>query len=203
MVPQSMFGKIALTAATGLIATGTAAGTAFAAQSAPGDGPYYGKVIAKTGLNVRSGPSTDYGVVDVLKYNKVVKIKCKVRDESVDGNPRWYKLYDGRYIGGFSAARYIVNLGPAPHWCKPSSHEGKYKGRVIAKTGLNVRKAPNTGSPVVDTLPYNAVVHIKCKVDSEPVGNNPRWYKLQDGTYVDGWSAARYISNIGPAPHRC
>jgi uncharacterized protein YraI len=199
MVLQSTFGKIALTAATGFLTAATAAG---AASAMPSDGPYWGKVIAHNGLNVRSGPSTHYRVVGSLHDGQVVGIKCKVNGQNVGGNPRWYKLSDGRYIGGFSAARYIKNLGPAPEFCH-DMHKGPYKGKVIARTGLNVRTGPSTHYRVVDTLPSGAVVGIKCKVNGQNVGGNPRWYKLNDGRYVDGFSAARYIANIGPAPKYC
>jgi uncharacterized protein YgiM (DUF1202 family) len=118
MVLQSTFGKIALTAATGVLASAAAVGQASAAGAAvPTDGPYWGKVIARTGLNVRSGPSTRYRIVDTLPNGAVIGIRCKVNGQVIDGNPRWYKLNDGRYVGGFSAARYIKNLGPAPKFC--------------------------------------------------------------------------------------
>lgn len=200
MVQKSTFGRVALTAATGLLATATAAGPAVATQAAPGDGPYKGKVIAKTGLNVRTGPSTHFPVVDTLPHGAVVHIACKLNGQWVDGNPRWYRLQDGRYVGGFSAARYIRNIGAIPPFC---SEVGKYYGQVIARIGLNVRKRPTTNSPVVDTLPYGTVVQLKCKVNGQWVNGNPRWYKLNDGRFVDGFSAARYISNVGPAPEWC
>jgi len=203
MALQSTFGKIALTAATGLLTAATAAGQASAAGAAmPTDGPYWGKVIARTGLNVRSGPSTHYRVIGSLHNGQVVGIKCKVNGQNVDGNPRWYKLSDGRYVGGFSAARYIRNLGPAPKFCH-DMHKGPYKGKVIARTGLNVRSGPSTHHRVVDVLPSGAVIGIKCKVNGQNIGGNPRWYKLNDHRYVDGFSAARYIANIGPAPKYC
>ncbi len=119
MVLHSRFHRFAAAAATGLLAVGTAAGTAAASDAAQMDrGPYKGLVIAKTGLNVRTGPSTHHRVVDVLPHGTVVKIRCKVNSQWIDGNPRWYKLADGRFAKGFSAARYIKNIGPAPHFCR-------------------------------------------------------------------------------------
>jgi hypothetical protein len=44
-------------------------------------------------------------------------------------------------------------------------------------------------------------VWIQCKVNSQVVDGNPRWYKLAKGMWA--WSAARYISNVGPAPRYC
>ncbi|MCF6524250.1 SH3 domain-containing protein [Streptomyces sp. JJ36] len=202
MLPQSTFGKIALTTATGVLAAGTAAGPALANQAVPDDGPYKGRVIAKTGLNVRTGPSTRFRVVDVLPFGTVVGIRCKVRGEVIDGNPRWYKLNDGRFVDGFSAARYITNIGPAPRWCHDKGR-AKFKGQVIARSGLNVRSGPSTRFRIVDTIPFGTIVGIKCKVNGQVIDGNPRWYKLDDGRFVDGFSAARYIRNIGPAPTFC
>jgi len=53
-----------------------------------------GRVIAKSGLNVRKGPSLQFPIVNILKYGEVVKIY-----EVVDG---WYRV-DGGWVFG----RYI------------------------------------------------------------------------------------------------
>lgn len=122
MVLHGTFRRCAAATATGLLAVGAAAGTAYASGTAEMDrGPYKGRVIAKTGLNVRTGPSTHHRVVDVLPHGTVVKIRCKVNGQWIDGNPRWYKLADGRFAKGFSSARYIKNIGPAPHFCHKSN----------------------------------------------------------------------------------
>ncbi|UQA93129.1 hypothetical protein [Streptomyces halobius] len=119
MFPKSKPGKLALYALSGALTTAVAAGPAVAVSS--GDDHhkkhkvYKGKVIAKTGLLKRRGPSTKYKVVGSNPYNKVIKIKCKVNGENIKGNPRWYKLKDGSY--SFSSARYIMNIGKAPRWC--------------------------------------------------------------------------------------
>ncbi|MCG3043274.1 SH3 domain-containing protein [Streptomyces fenghuangensis] len=83
-------------------------------------------------------------------------------------------------------------------------HHHTYKGRVIARTGLNVRSKPNTHSRVLATLPYGKIVHIECKVNSQNIDGNPRWYKLdRKHHHHDGWVSARYVENIGPAPKFC
>ncbi|MBY8886745.1 SH3 domain-containing protein [Streptomyces sp. PTM05] len=113
MVLQSKLSKVALAAAAGTMIAGTVAGTAVAADNAWG--PYKGRVIANGGLFVRERPTTNSRVVGWHAKGSVVGIKCKVNGQNVNGNPRWYKLTDGTY--GWSAARYIVNIGPAPRWC--------------------------------------------------------------------------------------
>ncbi|HZG06743.1 MAG TPA: SH3 domain-containing protein [Streptomyces sp.] len=79
-----------------------------------------------------------------------------------------------------------------------------YLGRVLARNGLNVRAYPNTRSRVIRTLPYRSIIHIECKVRGQRVGGNPLWYKLDRHHHRhDGWVSARYVANIGPAPHFC
>ncbi|KUL38828.1 hypothetical protein ADL22_16290 [Streptomyces sp. NRRL F-4489] len=93
------------------------AGPAAAAAPPPGaHGTYQGRVIAKTGLVLRSGPGTGYRAVGSLPYGTVVTLVCKVNGQNVGGNPRWYKLDAGRPAWG--AARYITTLGEAPAWCR-------------------------------------------------------------------------------------
>jgi hypothetical protein len=134
---QSKLSKLAVFAATGVLATITAISPAVAAPSdgygkgkgkghhasshgyGKGKGhwraPYKGRVIARTGLLLRDGPSRNAKVVGSVRYGTVVGIKCKVRSQVVNGNPRWYLLADGRWA--WASARYIRNIGPAPAWC--------------------------------------------------------------------------------------
>ncbi|MCX5205695.1 InlB B-repeat-containing protein [Streptomyces sp. NBC_00237] len=76
---------------------------------------YKGRVIARTGLLVRDRPDQGGRVIGKLPTGKIVGITCKVKGQTVDGNPRWYRLTDGTYA--WSSARYITNIGTAPHWC--------------------------------------------------------------------------------------
>ncbi|TJZ45998.1 SH3 domain-containing protein [Streptomyces piniterrae] len=116
MFPKSKSGKLALYVLSGALTSAVAAGPAMAVGSGEDHRrPYKGKVIAKTGLLKRSGPSTKYKVIGSNPYGKIVKIKCKVNGENIKGNPRWYKLKDGSYA--WSSARYIMNIGEAPDWC--------------------------------------------------------------------------------------
>lgn len=130
---QSTISKVAIVAAGGAVAAMTAVGPVTAVESKAPAAPvqttaenplpelggksrvYYGKVIARAGLKVRSGPSQHHRWVGSLKYGEVVKIRCKVNGQWVDGNPRWYKLANGNYM--WASARYIKNIGAAPHFC--------------------------------------------------------------------------------------
>jgi hypothetical protein len=116
---QSKFSKLAMCAATGALATMTAAGPALAATSeADGGGrpgPFKGRVIAKSGLLLRDAPHRGAKVVGSVKFGQIVHIKCKVNSDVVDGNPRWYLLTNGKWA--WASARFIKNIGPAPVFC--------------------------------------------------------------------------------------
>ncbi|GAA1913752.1 SH3 domain-containing protein [Streptantibioticus ferralitis] len=169
---------------------------------------FQGRIIAHGGLNVRKQPTTHSHIIGLNPEGSLVTIRCKVNGEWINGNPRWYMLADKTH--GWSAARYIRNVGPAPDWCldrndrrnQPNHNQHHYfQGRIIAHGGLNVRKQPTTHSHIIGLNPEGSLVTIRCKVNGEWINGNPRWYKLADKTH--GWSAARYIRNVGRAPDWC
>jgi hypothetical protein len=92
--------------------------------------------------------------------------------------------------------------GPAVSGRNPGGgqDQARYQGVVTADT-LALRSAPNRGSEIIRYAHRGEIVHIYCKTDGETVQHNPLWYLLTDGTWA--WGSARYIDNIGPAPHRC
>ncbi|MFG3118592.1 hypothetical protein ACGF4C_30005 [Streptomyces sp. NPDC048197] len=74
-----------------------------------------GRVVAKEGLVVRTGPSNRYRAVGAKRYGTVVGIACRVNGQRVKGNPVWYRLSDASYA--WSSERGIVSEGAAPRWC--------------------------------------------------------------------------------------
>lgn len=109
---------VVLTTACGVMSTGIVADRALAAESVLGNGPFRGRVIAETGLYVRTTPNTASKIVGALKHGQTAKIQCKAAGQNINGNRLWYKLAEGRYAGEFSATRYIANIGEAPSYCK-------------------------------------------------------------------------------------
>jgi len=109
---QSKLSKLALGAVTGAVLAGSVAGPAVAAERAM---TYRGRVIANGGLYVRTQPNTNSRVIGWHAQGSIVSIKCKVNGENINGNRLWYLLTDDSY--GWSSARYIQNIGPAPRWC--------------------------------------------------------------------------------------
>lgn len=78
-------------------------------------GPPDGQVTAKPSVKLRTTPSLDAASAGSLAYGAKLNAICKVTGDEVDGNDRWYQLYDGRWV----TARYIKNLnGLVPEFCR-------------------------------------------------------------------------------------
>ncbi|MFE3828727.1 SH3 domain-containing protein [Streptomyces sp. NPDC059092] len=78
---------------------------------------------------------------------------------------------------------------------------GRYRGEVVARTGLILRDKPTRASRDIGELPYGAIVRIFCKVEGGSVDGNDHWYLLADGSYA--WASARYIRSLDEIPHWC
>jgi uncharacterized protein YraI len=183
--------------ATAALAVGLlpAAPQAQAATTTPSKvAAYQGKVTASA-LSVRSAPTSAAGKVGTLRYGTPITIQCKVYGPSVAGNARWYKLTTGKWV----SARYVANVGAVPPWCGDGR---EHLGRVVASTSLNIRSGPHTANTRVSSAPRGAVVDIVCKVNSQLIDGNPRWYQLT-GDSAGQWVPARYVSNIGTTPPFC
>jgi len=155
---------------------------------------YQGKVTASV-LTVRSAPTSAAAKVGSLARGTAVKIHCKVFGPRVDGNDLWYKLSSGRWV----TARYVSNVGSAPRFCG----DGKeYYGKVISSGSLAVRSGPHTANVKVASAPRGSRLYIVCKVDSQSIDGNRRWYQLV-GDGGGQWVSARYVSNVGYAPPYC
>lgn len=77
----------------------------------------------------------------------------------------------------------------------------RYRGKVVAKTGLLLRDKPTRSSRVVGELEYGDIVRIFCRVEGGNVDGNNRWYLLADGSWA--WASAKYIRSLGETPHWC
>ncbi|MFJ4936428.1 SH3 domain-containing protein [Streptomyces pseudovenezuelae] len=111
---------------TGATLAVTATGT-FAAAAPPayaeghGDGPVRGTIVSRTALNVRAAPTTHSAVVDRLAPGSQDRIECKVRGQSVNGNPYWYWFTGAR---GWVSAEFVDTgrrsvptcADPCPQW---------------------------------------------------------------------------------------
>lgn len=174
-----------------VLATAVAGGLMTSAP-AHAQGSYEGKVISKTNLSVRYGPSSATKRMGSVKPGKVIPLHCKVRGSSVGGNDIWYALPPT--FNEWVSARYVDNVGAAPDWCGNSE---RFVGRTTAK--LTKRAAPTSASAAKGSYNSGAGVDIICKLKGQNVSGNNLWY----WTTGKRWVAARYVDNVGRAPHWC
>ncbi|WP_055574638.1 SH3 domain-containing protein, partial [Streptomyces prasinopilosus] len=81
-----------------------------------GDHARYRGVITAPSLALRTAPDRGARVIRYARKGNVVSIHCKVGGDTVQGNPLWYLVTDGK-TWAWGAARHIDNVGPAPRWC--------------------------------------------------------------------------------------
>ncbi|MCF4099035.1 SH3 domain-containing protein [Maritalea mediterranea] len=137
---------------------------------------------SKTALNVRSGPGTEYRVVDALYAGERVNVERCTNSRS------WcYITHTGP--DGWVSAKYLQRHGGGNYdgGNNGGGHTGgEYQAR--ATTALNVRSGPSTHRSIVDALYEGERVTVeRCRSS---------WcYITHNGP--DGWVAKQYLARIG------
>lgn len=72
--------------------------------------------VTTAAVNLRQGPTQADAVVGRVAKGQPIRLLCKVRSDTVDGNTLWYHTADERWI----SARYVSNRGAAPEYCSGS-----------------------------------------------------------------------------------
>ncbi|HVL26249.1 MAG TPA: SH3 domain-containing protein [Thermomicrobiales bacterium] len=152
-------------------------------------------------LNLRSGPSTDYGVITVMEGNAQVQLTGE------SGNGYLGVIYNGMY--GYAFADYLSTAGPDGGSAPAPADEGGDSGSVpvggavtgsatVVDGALNMRSGPGTGYAVVMVLQDGAAVELM----GDPQGG---FYPVRfNGT--TGWSSADWLrlggggGEAAPAP---
>lgn len=116
-------------------------------------------------LNIRKAPSTSSAVVGVIRDKGQYVIDAQ--------RGAWGHIPGRGWIYMWKNYCTPVSRGPNPGYKRPKFKP--YKIRVTANA-LNVRKAPNLGSPVVGLIHYNEIYTI--------VEKRGQWGKLKSGA---GW----------------
>jgi hypothetical protein len=63
---------------------------------------------------IRSTPNTVHAPIGSVANGSYVLVACKVDGQVIDGNPRWYLLYNRP---GYISARWAENIGAIPPFC--------------------------------------------------------------------------------------
>ena len=151
-------------------------------------------------MNARKGPGSNFPVVHGVANNSQIDIVCQVHGEVVNGSNIWDKLADGAFVtdvycdtpnfNDFSPPLPVcqdatqpspVPPQPAPVPPAPSTYQHHI---VNAPDGVNARKGPGTGFPVVRLIPNGSPIGITCQAHGEVVNGSNSWNELVDGSFV-------------------
>ena len=125
------------------------------------------KYVNATTLNVRSGPSTTYSIIDTLKQN------AKVEVISIEDG--WAKIKHNNEIG-YVSAEYLSD----------KKVEEVTQTKYVNATILNVRSGPSTTYSIIDTLKQNDEVKVISIEDG--------WAKIKHNDEI-GYVSAQYLSD--------
>ena len=155
----------------------TVAGSATAASQAGLRTTFTGEVEAQGGLIVRAAPSRYARRVTRLENGQRIRVNCKVRGTRVDGNRLWYLLpvqADNLWV----SARYVRNIGQAPHYCDPS--DGLWDARTL--TRLVQRQGPAVRDARIAVFDADQRINVQCYTRNR----GTRWLHTGRGLWVSG-----------------
>ena len=107
-------------------------------------------VTAKSGLNVRTGPSKNYRVITTYGYNTAVSVYEESNGWSRIGTNAWVS---SQYLSNIMNQSTTTNT--------QSSSFKRYDIKVTAKSGLNVRTGPSTNYKIVKTYTNGTIATIQ------------------------------------------
>ena len=134
----------------------------------------YNGIVTASVLRIRKGPSVSSSIAGNLKRNDTVSIIIEENG--------WGKLSDG---SGWVSLTYIKKVKNN----NLNSSFKQYQGKIIAKSGVNIRTGTGISYSKNGALPYNDIVTI---VEEKKVSNMV-WGKLSDGR---GWISLNYLKKI-------
>jgi len=160
----------------------------------PSSGIAIGSTVrTTTGVNMRTGPGTFYGVVTVLPVNSTGTV---VAGPSAGSGYVWYRVNMPGYGIGWVASNYLaVTGGPVATATRTATvPSGFPTGSTVQTTaGLNMRSGPGTSAGVIAVLPSGTA----CTVLSGPtIANGYSWYRVDCGGYGIGYVAGEYLQQV-------
>lgn len=150
-----------------------------------------GIILATTdGLNVRSGPGTNYSrVTTVKKGAEVTALEApKTVQAKLGVAGQWLNLRTVLGVEGWSAAQYL-----------------KLSRILVTSTvGLNIRSGRGTDHPVITSVPEGALLTALEALNrvANKIGKQDRWMQVRTADGKTGWAAAWYLTlgDDEPAP---
>lgn len=129
------------------------------APSTPAFKKFSGTVTPSIGLNVRSGPGTNYSIVEALTKGTKVEVIGQKGD--------WYQIGADRWVHSD-----YIKKGSA----SASSGFKKFTVTVTPDIGLNVRSGPGTQYKIVKAVTKGTKLTV--------IGKSGAWYKVGNNQYV-------------------
>lgn len=153
----------------------TIIGTTMSISNVYADSQY--GIVHASALNIRSGPSTSYKVINKVSRNSKLEILEKIN--------HWYKVRLSNGTIGWASADYISTTEDSQNSNTTENMSGK-KGQVKVSTSLNVRSGASTKYSVVAKLRNKEIVDLLEK--------NSGWYKVRLSNKREGWVSSDYIN---------
>ncbi|MER5884127.1 hypothetical protein ABT160_09880 [Streptomyces sp. NPDC001941] len=146
-------------------------------------------VVRLTKLRPRqaTGATSAFVRSDLRTGSYPVKARCFYQDKPSD------IVYGTVRVQGRPGTPTTPPKPPVPPKPKPPVTPPYVTGVAIAADGLKVRRAPTSHAPSLGTLPAGRKVHLRCRVNGQPVDRNPVWFEVADGPFAHGFVSARYI----------
>ncbi|WP_374711289.1 SH3 domain-containing protein [Symbiobacterium terraclitae] len=131
--------------------------------------------IDQDGLNVRSGPGTEYDIVGGLGYDQEAVILGREGD--------WYRIMLSSGQEGWVAG-----------WFSRVLLEDEVRYAIVDTDILNVRREPALDAPVISRIYQDQYVRLLEMI--------PEWWRIQLADGTEGWVFAQYVrqATAPPAP---
>ena len=142
------------------------------------------------GLNVRSGPSTDHGIVDTIAGGSTTRYNILGKNAAT---ATWYQIRFSPTVTGWVYANLVQTHGNISGltitWTPPQLS-------LLATTtaNLNVRSGPSTDHGIVDTITGGSTTRYNI------LGKNAAtatWYQIRFSNSVTGWVYANLVQTHG------
>jgi len=141
----------------------------------------FATVIVYPSIQVRSGPSTDFPIIGVLRTGAVVDIVGQ------DPKTKWIEVATP-FGNGWIQTQFVTLTGDI--FAAPNTDQFAYPVVKNVNYRVNIRSGPATDRSVVGVLPYLQYARII------GVNANGRWWKIT-GDSGTGWVSASFVQAIG------
>ncbi|WP_270647299.1 C40 family peptidase [Paeniclostridium hominis] len=136
--------------------------------------------VTASALNVRSGPSTNDGVIGTAYKGNTVEI--------LQSSGGWHKVKLSNGKIGWVSGKYLSLSGDTNNNTNTETPSTGKKATVTA-SALNVRSGPSTSNSIIGKAYKGNTVEI--------LDSSNGWYKIKLSNGQVGWASSQYISTSG------